>query len=246
MPNGSPRGSKKNRDRSSRRVLQRVSRVSEASAERMTRGRTPMMSSVGGYSRLRFSLYQFHWQGYRVCSFSKPLYTNIQPPLPLFPFSFLFSSLPFHSLLRASFLFLPPPRGPSTLYIVRGRGERYNVPRTCSILPSCQSTLPVYTGYADGAWSGPPRQTLRHKISSLILLLLLLLLLLLFFSLLLLLLLLLYHHRRHHHYRHRFHHRRVHPRCRPVLLFLVPSCSFPFFPPFFSPCLPFTCKPPLS
>lgn len=40
------------------------------------------------------------------------------------------------------------------------------MPGPCSILPSCQSTLPVYTGYADGAWSGPPRQTLQQSASS--------------------------------------------------------------------------------
>lgn len=57
----------------------------------MTRGRTPMMSSVGGYSRLRFSLYQFHWQGYRVCSFLEPLYTKTQPPLPIPLFASLLS-----------------------------------------------------------------------------------------------------------------------------------------------------------
>lgn len=50
-----------------------------------------MMSSVGGYSRLRFSLYQFHWQGYRVCSFSEPLYTKTQPPLPIPLFASLLS-----------------------------------------------------------------------------------------------------------------------------------------------------------
>lgn len=50
--------------------------------------------------------------------------------------------------------------------IARGRAERYNVPRTCSILPPRRSTLPVYTGYADGAWSGPPRQSRRERTSS--------------------------------------------------------------------------------
>ena len=95
------------------------------------------------------------------------LHTNI---LCLSIASFRFASLLFSSLrfapLLCSFLFFPPPRGLSTLRIVRGRGERYNVPRTCSILPSCQSTLPVYTGYADGARSGPLRQTFQQKISS--------------------------------------------------------------------------------
>lgn len=66
---------------------------------------------------------------------------------------------------------LPPPflgRSPDS-GIARGRAERYNVPRTRSILPPRRSTLPVYTGYADGARSGPPRQSRRERTRHLLL-----------------------------------------------------------------------------
>lgn len=113
------------------------------------------------------------------------LLNSVQSPLPISPFaSFRFSPLLFPSrlassrpvpsrLVSADLVFsFPSASLPSTasgsLYsagVARGRGERYNVQRTCPILPSYQSTLPVYTGYADVAWSGPPRQTLQPRTS---------------------------------------------------------------------------------
>lgn len=85
-------------------------RTEDFCRERMTRGRTPMMSSVGGYSRLRFSLYQFRWQerqagrqasrqaarqarqeGYLVCAPSRNHSTRGSNLLNLFPLSPHFS-----------------------------------------------------------------------------------------------------------------------------------------------------------
>ena len=104
--------SKKNRARSLvGRVLQRVSPVSErvfCLEKRMTRGRTPMMSSVGGYSRAYAFLSYLSTSftgGDTACARSRSLTLTHEYPLPLYClFSLRFSSLLFASLRSAPLL----------------------------------------------------------------------------------------------------------------------------------------------
>lgn len=110
------------------------------------RQRAPMMSSVVEYSRLRFSLFS-PVSSSTACAPS-PLRaqsrentaasSSAEPPS---------SSVSLRPYLPSSH----PPylEGSPDSAIARGRVERYNVPRTRSILPPRRYTLPVYTGYAD-------------------------------------------------------------------------------------------------
>lgn len=105
-----------------------------------------MMSSVVEYSRLRFSLFS-PVSSSTACAPS-PLRaqsrentaasSSAEPPS---------SSVSLRPYLPSSH----PPylEGSPDSAIARGRVERYNVPRTRSILPPRRYTLPVYTGYAD-------------------------------------------------------------------------------------------------
>ena len=126
--------------------------------------RAPMMSSVVEYSRLRFSLFSpVSLSTTYALSQSRNverehrslLLLNYHFPPSLSLCIFHRPSLPL-SLSREREIF-------RLCHRARGRVERYNVPRTRSILPPRWSTLPVYTGYADGAWSGPRRQSRRER-----------------------------------------------------------------------------------
>lgn len=105
-----------------------------------------MMSSVVEYSRLRFSL------------FSPVSSSTACAPSPLRAQSRENTAASSSAEPPSSSVFLRPYlpsshppylEGSPDSAIARGRVERYNVPRTRSILPPCRYTLPVYTGYAD-------------------------------------------------------------------------------------------------
>ena len=188
-----------------------------------------MMSSVGGYSRLRFSLYQFHWQGYRVCSFLEPLYTKTQPPLPIPLFASLLSCtfrLSSIHWLEVSLHFVSYEDEGSDI-TCRGHARFYlHASLHCRYIPVMQMELGL-----------DPLGKPSNRKSHLILLhhhhlLLLLLLFFFFFPPLLLIIIVNYHYHR------RYHHSHPHPS-------LSSTSSFPLLASFllvllrlFPPCFP--------
>lgn len=105
-----------------------------------------MMSSVVEYSRLRFSLFSpvSSSTAYAPSPLRAQSRENTAASSSAEPPSSSVSLRPYLPSSHPPYL-----EGSPDSAIARGRVERYNVPRTRSILPPRRYTLPVYTGYAD-------------------------------------------------------------------------------------------------